>query len=76
MLRDLTNGLTIFGLGFLRVARLVGGGGGWKQKVPPAYNSKTINDDKMKFGGAVKDYWLINLLWFKRRMTSWRHSGV
>ena len=44
--------------------------------MPPAYNSKTINDDKMKFGGAVKDYWLINLLWFKRRMTSWRHSGV
>ena len=29
-----------------------GGGGG----VPPAYNSKTINDKEMKFGGVVKDH--------------------
>ena len=28
-----------------------GGGGG----VPAAYNSKTINDNEMKFGGVVKD---------------------
>ena len=31
-----------------------GGGGG--RKVPAAYNSKTINDNKMKFGGVVKDH--------------------
>ena len=42
--------LTLFRLGFLRVAQL-GGGGGWK--VPAAYNSKTINDDEMKLGGVV-----------------------
>ena len=29
-----------------------GGGGG----VPAAYNSKTINDNKMKLGGVVKDH--------------------
>ena len=29
-----------------------GGGGG----VPAACNSKTINDNEMKFGGAVKDH--------------------
>ena len=46
--------LTIFRLGFLRVARLGGGGG---RKVPAAYNSKTtINDNEMKFGGVVKDH--------------------
>ena len=37
--------------GFLRVAQLGGGGG-----VPAAYNSKTINDNEMKFGGVVKDH--------------------
>ena len=31
-----------------------GGGGG--RKVPAAYNSKTINDNEMKFGGVVKDH--------------------
>ena len=30
-----------------------GGGGGLK--VPAAYNSKTINDNEVKFGGVVKD---------------------
>ena len=30
------------------------GGGG--RKVPAAYNSKTINDNEMKFGGTVKDH--------------------
>ena len=46
--------LTLFLLGFLRVAQLffLGGGG----EVPAAYNSKTINDNEMKFGGVVKDH--------------------
>ena len=26
------------------------------RKVPAVYNSKTINDNEMKFGGVVKDY--------------------
>ena len=43
--------LTLFRLGFLRVAQLDGG-----RKVPEAYNSKTINDKEMKLGGVVKDY--------------------
>ena len=43
-----------FYLGFLRVAQLWGGGGG--RKVPAAYNSKTINDNEMKFAGVVKDH--------------------
>ena len=30
------------------------GGGGWK--VPAACNSKTVNDNEMKFGGVVKDH--------------------
>ena len=47
--------LTLFRLGFLRVAQLGGGGGGGR-KVPAAYNSKTINDNEMKFGGVVKDH--------------------
>ena len=55
--------LTLFSLGFLRVARLpglfeggsaLGEGGGLK--VPAAYNSKTINDNEVKFGGVVKDH--------------------
>ena len=50
--------LTLFRLGFMRVARLGGGqgggGGGWK--VPAAYNSKSINDNVIKFGGVVKDH--------------------
>ena len=45
--------LTLFRLGFLRVAQLGGGGG---RKVPAACNSKTINDNGMKFGGVVKDH--------------------
>ena len=43
--------LTLFRLGFLRVARLWGGGG-----VPAAYSSKTINDNEMKFSGVIKDH--------------------
>ena len=46
--------LTLFRLGFLRVAQLGGGGGG--RKVPAAYNSNTINDNEMKFAGVVKDH--------------------
>ena len=60
--------LTLFRLGFLRVAQLGGGGGG--RKVPTAYSSKTINDNKVKLGGVVKDHELINLVWFNWRMTS------
>ena len=29
---------------------------GGRQKVPSAYNSKTISDNEMKFGGVVKDH--------------------
>ena len=32
------------------------GGGGGGRKVPEAYNSKTINDNEMKFGEVVKDH--------------------
>ena len=46
--------LTLVRLGFLRVAQL-GGGGGGRQKVPAAYNSKTVNDNEMKIGGVVKN---------------------
>ena len=46
--------LTLFRLGFLRVAQL--GGGGGEGGVPAAYNSKTINDNEMKLGGVVKDH--------------------
>ena len=53
------NILTLFRLGFLRVAQLGGGGG---RKVPAAYNSKTINDDEMKLCVVVKDHYLINLV--------------
>ena len=49
--------LTLFGLSFLRVARL-GEVGGWGagQKVPAAYNSKTTNDNEVKFGGEVENH--------------------
>ena len=33
-----------------------GGGGGVWRKVPAAYNSKTINDNEMKFGRIVKNH--------------------
>ena len=52
--------LTLFRLGFLRVAQLGKGGGG--RKVSAACNSKTVNDNEMKFGGVVKDHLLINLV--------------
>ena len=51
--------LTLFGLGFMRLAGLGGGGGGG---VPVAYNSKTINDNEMEFGGVVENHKLINLV--------------
>ena len=38
--------------------------------MPTAYNSKTINDNKVKLGGVVKDHELINLVWLNWRMTS------
>ena len=38
--------------------------------MPTAYNSKTINDNEMKFVGVVEDHKLINLVWFNWRMTS------
>ena len=63
--------LTLFRLGFLRVAQLGG------RKVPTAYNSKTINDNEMKLGRVVKDHYLINLVWFYWCMTSsLRHNDV
>ena len=45
-----------------------GGGGGWRggggRKVPSraAHNSKTINDNRIKFGGVVENHKLINLI--------------
>ena len=48
--------LILFRLGFLRVFQLGGGGGRGERKVPAACNSKTINDNEMKFGGVVKDH--------------------
>ena len=56
-----TNILTLSHLGFLRVARL-GPGEGERRKVPAAHNSKTINDNGMKFGGVVENHKLINLV--------------
>ena len=53
------------------------GGRGGGRSVPAAYNSKSINDNKMKLGGVVKDHWLINLMWFNWRITSsLRHNDV
>ena len=37
------------------------GRGGGGAKSAPAHNSKTINDNEMKFGGVVKNHKLINL---------------
>ena len=57
--------LTLFYLGFLRVARLEGGeggGGGEGRKVPATHYSKTINDNGMKSGEVVENYKLINLV--------------
>ena len=45
--------LTLFRLGFLRMAQL---GGVEGRKVHAAYISKNINDNEMKFGGVVKDH--------------------
>ena len=42
-----------------------------------AHNSKTINDNGMKFGGVVKNHKLINLVYFNWLMTSsLRHNDV
>ena len=52
--------LTLFRLGFLRVARLEGGPswmrGGGGGEVPVAHNSKTIYYNEMKFGGVVENH--------------------
>ena len=41
----------------LGVGVCVGGtGGGAGRKVPAAYNSKTINENEMQFGGVIKIY--------------------
>ena len=54
---QIINELTLFRLGFLRVAQPWGGGGGGDgRKVPAAYNSKTISGNEMKLGGVVKDH--------------------
>ena len=56
------------------VARLaIGGGGG--QKVLGAYNSKSINNNEMKFGEVVNDHKLINFVWFNWRVTSSLHHN-
>ena len=59
--------LTLFHLGFLRMAQLGGGGG---RKLPAAHNSKTINDNGIKFGGVVENHKLINFILFNWPMTS------
>ena len=40
-----------------------------------ACNSRTINDNEMKFGGVVKDHWLINLVQFNWRTASSLHHN-
>ena len=55
---ELTILIEIFGLSgppALVFARWLSLGGGGRE-VPAAYNSKTINDNEMKFGGVVKDH--------------------
>ena len=47
-----TDCVTLFRLGLFEGSAAWGGGG----KVPAAYNSETINDNEMKFGGVVKDH--------------------
>ena len=47
---------------FEGASALVGGGGGRGRKVLAAYNSKTINDSGVKFGGVVENHKLINLV--------------
>ena len=56
------NQLTLFAWAFWGWLSLVGGGGGGGE-VPAACNSKTINNNEMKFGGVVKDHQLINWRW-------------
>ena len=47
------------------------------RKVPAAHNSKTINDNGMKFGGVVENHKLINSVLFNWLMTSsLRHNDV
>ena len=38
------------------------GGGGGRQKVPAACNSKTINCIEIKFGGVMDNHKLINVV--------------
>ena len=46
-----------------------GGEGRGGQKVPTAYNSKTIHGIEMKCGRVVENHKLINLLYFNWQMT-------
>ena len=47
------------------------------RKVPAAHNSKTINDNGMKFGGVVENHKLINLVQFNWLIrSSLRHNDV
>ena len=47
-----SNKITLFRLGFLRVAQHGGEGG----ECPRPITSKTINDNEMKLGGVIKDH--------------------
>ena len=46
------------------------GGRGGGRKVPAAHNSKTINENGMKFGRVVENHKVINLVRFNWLMTS------
>ena len=47
------------------------------RKVPAAHNSKTVNDNGMKFGGVVENHKLINSVLFNwLMMSSLRHNDV
>ena len=46
--------LTLFRLGFLRVAQLEGGGGGGECPRPVIQKTINDNDNEVKFAGAVK----------------------
>ena len=68
--------LTLFGLGFLRVAGPGGGGVGEGVKVPATLRLLMINN-KVKFGGAVENHKLINLVSFNCHITSsLRHNNI
>ena len=55
----------------------MGGGGGGEGEVPTAHDSKTINDNGMKFGRVVENHKLINFVLSNWLMTSsLRHTYV